>query len=390
MKICTLLLMLSISLATFAQQVEYQAFIYTSDDLANDISAYSSEHTDRSIFSDMLGAGLDATKGITSGYVTSFLDMGINAIANLITRNKRNKAEWEKVVAAENICETHIQTVSEINDFYSNSSFDGAMDPKGMRFDGIGCLRKEGQDTAFYISCHIDRDKIYRIINHSKFELVLDTLIISPMHSGLPNSFPKHDFTYAERKDYALEMDVKLKSSWMNEIVQLQKDQELGSFSISIPVTQEMLTDNGFFRYVRNDNEQPRFNIVGESFIVPRSYMGYRDENDVFKNSWGTGEFKMEITIKETCDITDEFRDNWKADFNLRKKLQKKGNLLQTAWQTLSHQKWDEISKSWVITILKAPASVVAKEVSGAMGLKSQTQTASMAGQAVPSQVPAK
>lgn len=36
-----------------------------------------------------------------------------------------------------------------MNDFYKETSFDGALDPKGMRFDGIGCLRKEGNDTVF-------------------------------------------------------------------------------------------------------------------------------------------------------------------------------------------------------------------------------------------------
>ena len=60
---------------------------------------------------------------------------------------------------------------------------EGALDPAGMKFDGIGCLKKEGEDTVFFISCHIDRSKLYRIINHSKFELVLDTLIISPEHT---------------------------------------------------------------------------------------------------------------------------------------------------------------------------------------------------------------
>lgn len=76
-----------------------------------------------------------------------------------------------------------------MNDFYKETSFDGALDPKGMRFDGIGCLRKDGNDTVFYISCHIDRNKINRIINHSKFELALDTLIICPTRSNLPTLF---------------------------------------------------------------------------------------------------------------------------------------------------------------------------------------------------------
>ena len=49
---------------------------------------------------------------------------------------------------------------------------------------------------------------------------------------------------------------MKLTSSWMNEIVQLQKDQELGEFSLEIPVDSSQLDKNGFFRYVRKELEE--------------------------------------------------------------------------------------------------------------------------------------
>ena len=275
----------------------------------------------------------------------------------------------------ENVYETHISTVSEVNDFYSSASFDGAMDPKGMRFDGIGCLRKEGNDTLFYISCHIDRNKISRIINHSKFELVLDTLIVSPTHSNLPNTTLNIPYSFEERKNFTLSMNIKLISSWMNEIVQLQKNQELGEFSINIPVAQDLLDANGFLRYIRKNGEQPAYKVVGESFIVPRSYMGYRDETDNFKNSWGTGEYKLDITLKETCDITDYYRENWKADNKRRKEMKPKKGFVTTTWQTVSNQHWDELSKSWVITTLKAPAGIITKDVIDKLGLDASTTT---------------
>ena len=100
----------------------------------------------------------------------------------------------------------------------------------------------------------------------------------------------------------------------MNEIVQLQKNQELGEFSINIPVDQSVLDNKGYLHYVRNANDAPAYKVLGESFIVPRSYMGYRDENDNYKNSWGTGEYKLDITLKETCDVTDQYRSKWKED----------------------------------------------------------------------------
>ena len=349
---------------------KYQTFIYTSDDLAREIQQQSSELKTRGYWSDLFLAGKEAVKGIGAGYVTSFIDMGVNAIGSLLTHNARMKKQWEETVKAENVWQTQISTVSEINDFYKESSFDGAMDPKGMCFDGIGCLRTIDNDTVFYISCHIDRSKIHRIINHSKFELILDTLIISPTHSNLPNTQLDIPYSFEERQNFTLFMNIKLTSSWMNEIVQLQKNQELGSFSISIPVDQSILDSKGFLRYVRKHDEPSKYKVVGESFIVPRSYMGYRDADDNFKNSWGTGEYKLSIELRETCDVTQQYRDNWKQDRKRRKGLQQKENLFAHTWKVISNQRWDEITKSWVITTLKAPAEIVTKDAIDKLGLE--------------------
>ena len=365
------------ALLSIAQSVQYQTFIYTSETLADDIQQYKADHSpgeQRGYLGDLADAGLGAAKGIASGYVTSFIDLGVNAVASLITRNSRLKAEWEETVAAENTWTSQIHTVSEVNDFYKETSFDGAMDPKGMRFDGIGCLRTDGQDTLFYLSCHIDRSKLYRIVNHSKFELILDTLIVSPMHSNLPNTPLDIPFSFAERKNFNLAMNIKLTSSWMNEIVQLQKDQTLGEFTLNVPIDERMLDDSGFLRYVRKRGEAPAYAVVGESFIVPRSYMGYRDKDDNYRNSWGTGEYNLSVTLKETCGVTDAYRANWKNDRKRRKDMQPKDDFFTAGWQTVSNQKWDEITKAWVITTLKAPAGIITKDVIDKLGLNQKLQ----------------
>lgn len=354
-----------------AQQVEFKTFIYTSNDLGKEIARHSElvNRKDRGYLGDLFNASKESLKGIASGYVTSFIDLGVNAIGSLLTRNARLKEEWEETVKAENIYKTKISTVSEINDFYKEASFEGAMDPKGMRFDGIGCLRLEDNDTVFYLSCHIDRSKIDRIVKHSKFELVLDTLIVSPTHSNLPNTYLDLPYSFAERDNFTLSMNIKLISSWMNEIVQLQKNQELGAFVLNVPVDPEELDEKGFLRYVRNRDEEPTYKIVGESFIVPRSYMGYRDKDDNYKNIWGTGEYKLEIELKETCDVTEQYRENWKKDRKRRKKLMEKESIWENGWQTISNQRWDELAQSWVITTLQAPAGIITKDVIDRLGL---------------------
>lgn len=354
-----------------AQQVEFKTFIYTSNDLGEEIARHSElvNRKDRGYLGDLFNASKESLKGIASGYVTSFIDLGVNAIGSLLTRNARLKEEWEETVKAENIYKTKISTVSEINDFYKEASFEGAMDPKGMRFDGIGCLRLEDNDTVFYLSCHIDRSKIDRIVKHSKFELVLDTLIVSPTHSNLPNTYLDLPYSFAERDNFTLSMNIKLISSWMNEIVQLQKNQELGAFVLNVPVDPEELDEKGYLRYVRNRDEEPVYKIVGESFIVPRSYMGYRDKDDNYKNIWGTGEYKLEIELKETCDVTEQYRENWKKDRKRRKKLMEKESIWENGWQTISNQRWDELAQSWVITTLQAPAGIITKDVIDKLGL---------------------
>lgn len=354
-----------------AQQVEFKTFIYTSNDLGEEIARHSElvNREDRGYLGDLFNASKESLKGIASGYVTSFIDLGVNAIGSLLTRNARLKEEWEETVKAENIYKTKISTVSEINDFYKEASFEGAMDPKGMRFDGIGCLRLEDNDTVFYLSCHIDRSKIDRIVKHSKFELVLDTLIVSPTHSNLPNTYLDLPYSFAERDNFTLSMNIKLISSWMNEIVQLQKNQELGAFVLNVPVDPEELDEKGFLRYVRNRDEEPVYKIVGESFIVPRSYMGYRDKDDNYKNIWGTGEYKLEIELKETCDVTEQYRESWKKDRKRRKKLMEKESIWENGWQTISNQRWDELAQSWVITTLQAPAGIITKDVIDKLGL---------------------
>jgi len=158
----------------------------------------------------------------------------------------------------------------------------------------------------------------------------------------------------------------------MNEIVQLQKNQELGVFTINIPVDEKVLDKNGFLRYVRNSGEPSAYKVVGESFIVPRSYMGYRDESDNYKNSWGTGEYKLQIELKETCDATEQYLNNWKENRKKRKELSEKKNFWAYSWQTITNQKWDELTQSWVITTLKAPAGIITKDVIDKLGLEAK------------------
>lgn len=350
----------------------YKAFIYTSETLPKEIQNVSIElgdSTRRSLGSDLLNATLGAAKGIGAGYISSFIDLGVNALGSLITRNARLQNEWEETVKKENNWTERVSSIQDVKDFYKKPSFDGALDPLTMTFDGIGCLRMEGPDTVFFISCHIDRNKLDRIINHSKFELVLDTLIVSPFHSNLPNTQLPLEYSFEERGPFNLMMNIKLTSSWFTDAIEIHNDETLGEFKISIPVKQEDLDKDGYLKYYRNKGEKSKYNVLGESFIVPRSYMAYRDNKNDYQEIWGTGQYKLDIELSETCNITDEYRANWKKDRKKRKKMKPEKGFFQNIWQTVTSQKWDELSKAWVITTLKAPAGVLTTELLEHMGM---------------------
>ena len=359
--------------SSYAQEnvTVYKTFIYTSDNLADEIQKVNAAQDDTRRFDmDLLNATLDAVKGIGSGYVSTFIDLGINAIGNLITRNARLQREWEETVNAENEWTTTLSSIQDVKDFYRKPSTAGALDPLNMNFDGIGCMRMEGPDTVFFVSCHIDRNKLNRIVNHSKFELVLDSLILSPTHSNLPNTALPLEYSFDERGTFNLLMNIKLTSSWFTDAIELHKDALLGEFNISIPVSEDDVDSNGYLRYSRKSDEPSKYAVVGECFIVPRSFMGYRDTNGNYNNIWGTGQYKMDIELTETCEITPEYRKAWKNDRKKRNKMIPKEGFFPTIWQTVTSQQWDEITKSWVITTLKAPAGVISDEIIEKFGLK--------------------
>ena len=367
-----------------AQVVKYETFIYTSKDLPKEIQRVNKEQDadrTRRFGAGAISSAADAGKGIVSGYITSFIDMGVNAVASLVTSRARQKSEWLEEVQAENSWSTTIGNVDEMKDFYSIPSESGALDPEGMCFNGIGCLRQENGDTVFFVSCHIDRTKLNRIVNHSKFELTLDTLIISPTHSNLPNSSLDIDYSWKQRKDFNISMTMTITSSWFTDAIELHNNEQLGEFTITIPVSEKDLDANGYLRYVRGEDETSRYKVQGESFIIPRSYMGYRD-NEGYHNIWGTGQYNLSIELKETCALTDEYQKDWRADRKQRNQMRKKKeadgdkqDVFSTIWQTVSSQKWDELGQQWIITTLSAPAGVISNDLIESLGLSTSSSS---------------
>lgn len=186
--------------------------------------------------------------------------------------------------------------------FYNNISTNGYMDLKGMNFDGFKVVRavpNEDQtkiDTAFYLSCHLDRSKMTDLVKNSTFSLVLDTLRIdlSKTKAKLP-----------QNRDFKLDVTIRILASWATQSATYYKDQELGSFQISLNIPKNQTSDV----YVCTRNV-----ITGRSFVIPRSYSG-----SVSKqigpgqrrtiHLWGQGEYTIDVSVKEQTEDRGKMRD---------------------------------------------------------------------------------
>lgn len=358
------------------QVIEYKTTIYTDKTLSQ---ALVSEERGvvRSFGTDLLMSMGNAAIGAATGYVSSVVDLGIQALGRLIMLDRQHKKEWQETITKESSVTNEIGTLYALNDFYANGSDKGALDPTTIQFNGIGCLATTDADTAFYVSCHLNRAKINRLRDHSKFELILDTLILNPYRAHLPNTPLPLPFYFSERKTYDFKIKIQLISSWLDFVPSMHKDEVLGEFRLDVPIDSTDVNDRGIFVYVRQPNEPAKYDIMGESFIVPRSYMQIINANDSVSDYYGTGQYSLKISITETCDITPEYQQDWRKGRKIRQKMQKadhKKPSFDDVYKTITHQTWDESLQAWVITILKAPADYSFKTLNEKIMLPSGQQ----------------
>ncbi|MBR4441449.1 MAG: hypothetical protein IKS00_07880 [Bacteroidales bacterium] len=351
--------------------------VNTSNVVAKKISAAWQRQAD-ALAEENRGAFFDGLFAVTRTAATGVLGQSAGAIVSasintIKEKIKSRKADWEQLVQRESFYEKRISMLSNIDDFYSTVSDAGALDPSGMSFNGFTCLQQRGRDTVFYFSCSLDtaQSSLVRILRHSKFQLRLDTLIFKPALCNLPNDptrafSERKSYSFSERGSISLALEFEISSSWINQAIQVHDDVELGKFTVNVPVSKESLDSDGRFVYIGGKStESEQIQILGDCFIVPRSYIGVRDVQGVYHDAWGTGQYKASLVIRESCGVTPVFADNWKDDWKSRpKKSTLKQDLLQTV-----NQVWNTSSKAWICTLTQAPVSYTKQQVLSALGI---------------------
>ncbi len=346
----------------------------------------------------------DIGLSMLSGGVTSVVDVISTEIINITKIRSTQKKKWREMLQKECTFVDSLQSINGQSDFYGSLSNYGPLDPTDMKFDGITLRASSGGKEVLNMVCHIDTARFDHLFMHSKFCLVVDSIVFYPYRSFLPNfsanriqqpvsnvgkeanindrqgnnvGIPQaagnydqsnrkaqkkqkqlkketlaywntiNNFKFEDLKDstVTVKVNIDIFSSWINELVQVSKDVKLGSFSINIPIKKHDVKDSVYV-YSRQTAEA-KIDVEGECFVIPRSYMPVSAESP----SWGTGEYKMKIALSENCQYVSETKRSkqWHKDYKQLVRLQNNGKAKNEYWSDIKSTMMENGS-----TILKA------------------------------------
>ncbi len=384
----------------------------------------------------------DSWKTIKNAYRNTLVGQISSASSDILTAGvgmlvealRDKKGDWMQQVKRDCSYTRVLPMQRQITDFYASTSTRGAMDLDSIVFDGFGCqqfltFRDPQTDSikrmlVFDLKCALRKDQPGRdrMLHHSKFEVTVDHLFFNPYLCNLPNDSLtasnadlRVPFSFDSRSNLSFNVDARLTSSWLNEAIQAFNDQLLGEFRISAQIKDESVIGQGdwypwYFVYIyptpesisqynltpeqteRKKQNAKHVSVSGESFLVPRSFVGY-DNTRNHNRIWGTGQYKVEMTITEKCDINYDhylypannkgmaqgtnakpgrpgdisgrkWNDNWRNEWRRMKKRRHSQNVFQSI---LSSINMNYGNFRWVNTILDPVTAVILEQENAAL-----------------------
>ena len=342
-----------------------------------------------------------ATRGLVSDLlnitktntVSTTIDVVSTKIFDWANYRKTRKDEWRKMIDRECFYADSLTYIEGLHDFYSETSRHDALDPSNMNFNGISVRGIHDGQEFMYLSCHIDTTRFEHIFRHSKFYLVVDSIVFNPYECHLPNleangimntseTERNNRFSFDERDNLTFGMELSVFSSWINQAVMLQQDVPLGSFKLNVRIPSgvdtytysraQILANRQWMK--RDPSLRLDTTLVqmeGECFVVPRSYMPIRGEEPM----WGTGEYNIKVKFQERCQFVrnpdrNEKERNWHTDYKQLRKLQKRDQGLLESVSSLWKQNGNTMVKTIVKQYLTSAASSIGLSGSTSGGIK--------------------
>lgn len=347
----------------------------------------------RGVLKDIFGSML-------TGGVTAAVDVVATEVINLAKYKKTQKEKWMQMIERECNYTDSMSSIKGLKDFYSDVSSLGALDPSNINFDGISIRGVRDGKEVLFMSCHIDMTRLDHMFQHSKFNLVLDTLIFHPYQCHLPNlqangirmmrnetSERDNSFSFDERKNLTVGLEMTLSSSWINEAVMVMNNIELGTFKLNVNIDQRK-PEYIYSRKLIEQNRAIGLNrdttfilIEGDCFVVPRSFMPISGG----KRMWGTGEYSIKVKMRESCqfnrdeDLNKKMKE-WYKDYKQLRKMQKKGSRTEEYLKIVWKQNGNTLIKQMLKQGLTTGVAATGLTQSGSGGTAAKIPVAASSG----------
>lgn len=194
--------------------------------------------------------------------------------------------------------------------FYDKPSELGMYDPAGLLFDGVKIHNtykpKDTNtfETALMLDFELVKDSSWTLkdmVTNGIFYMKLKACDIQYTRAKMARSRWYNPITWGSKKNderLNIDVEIKLKSTYIAENGEMIRDELIGSFLFPIrncPMNPE-----------QEDYEKFREDLIGKrmqgfSFLVPRSAAyAIDDRTKNFKKIYGLGRFNMEIDVKES------------------------------------------------------------------------------------------
>ncbi|POY36626.1 hypothetical protein C3K47_09640 [Solitalea longa] len=229
---------------------------------------------------DLASRGGGASRGLpVAGMAGSVISLATNAVKQMIDNDKK------KYTAEYGYALTDLY-------FYDQLSTTGPFDPIGMQFNSFKLVRtfenNGKQDTAMVAEFELDIENPYSIINNSVFRLRLKDLKIN---------YAKAKVAANSDKLLNVDFEITFNTSYVNAEGQLFKNVELGKFYLFVRKAPLDITKDGYAEYYQRIKGQK---LVGQSFIVPRSFGNHIVGNYTSEPSYSQGAYNISIKVKES------------------------------------------------------------------------------------------
>ncbi len=233
------------------------------------------------------------SRGLFTPVVGGAVSLATNAIKKMISK------ERAKYIANYSFALTDLY-------FYDQLSVESVFDPVGMQFNGFTLIRtfinsQKQTDTAFIAQFELDVSASNEIFNNSVFRLKLTDFQLF---------FSKIKMTKAQKNNINMDIEITFNTSYVNELGQLFDNVELGKFYLLIrdaPMDKNDPNYTNFYESLKDSR------VEGRSFIVPRSYGYYKNNNGDLSKSYSQGAYSISAKVTESANdrfVTKILSDN--------------------------------------------------------------------------------